>query len=462
MELKDLQIELFKDPILSRLSGLVKRKKVPFFLVGGYLRDLWLRKERKDYDFVLPGEASSFLPVIEGAFQLHFFRTGKEAKASTFRVTREEISMDITFFQGQTIDEDLRRRDFTVNTLAFSFLNETWHWAEGAMEDMRDRRIRAVTDRSVDLDPLRMLRAIRYACTLDDFSMDERLKEEITSKRDLILKIPAERIKVELDRILLPSRQANGVRILHETGLLMTLFPEFRGLEGLGQDEHHHLNALLHTLLTLDKIPGAMEWVRSKGKKLSLSQEDLLALIYAVLFHDIGKQDTYSKDENEKVHFYHHEVFSCQAAERIMERLRFSSLTRDRVLRLIRNHMRILNLSSDTREPGLKRLVHQMGKETPLLVLHSIADKEASRGLLSYQKDEIVESLCLHLLELFTQQEVIHPPSLITGHDVIALGYCPGPRVGQILSLIRQKQVEGEIKTREEALHVLRDEFSLQ
>ena len=462
MDLKDLQNELFKDPVLSKLSGLVKREKIPFFLVGGYLRDLWLRKERKDYDFVLPGKASSFLPVIEGAFQFHFFRVGKETETSTFRVTRKEISVDVSFFQGQTIEEDLRRRDFTINTFAFSFLNETWHWAEGAPEDMRDRRIRAVTDRSIDLDPLRMLRAIRYICTLDDFSIDERLKEEITSKRDLILKIPAERIKVELDLIFLSSRQDKGVRFFHETGLLMTLFPELRGLEGLGQDEHHHLNALSHTLLTLEKIHGAIEWVRSKGKNLSLSQEDLTSLSYAVIFHDIGKQDTYSKDEREKVHFYHHEAFSCQAAERIMERLRFSNLERDRVLRLIRNHMRILNLSCETRESALKRLVHQMGKETPLLVLHSIADKEASRGLLSYQMDGMVENLCLHLLELFTQQEIIHPPPLITGHDVMALGYCPGPRVGQIISLIRQKQVEGEIKTRDEALCILRNEFSLQ
>ena len=462
MEWNDFQKEMFKDPVLSKLSGLVKREKIPFYLVGGYLRDLWLMKERKDYDFTLPRVASSFLSVIEGAFQFQFFRVGKEAETSTFRVMKKEISMDVAFFQGQTIEEDLRRRDFTVNTLAFSFLNETWHWAEGALDDLRDRRIRAVSDRSIDLDPLRMLRAIRYACTLDDFSIDERLREEIASKRDSILKIPAERIKVELDRILPSSRQDNGVRMLHETGLLMTLIPELRGLEGLNQDEHHHLNALLHTLLTLEKIPGAIEWVRSNGKNLSLSQEDLTALGYAALFHDLGKQDTYSKDEREQVHFYHHEAFSCQAAERIMERLRFPNLTRDRVLRLIRNHMRILNLSRETREPALKRLVHQMGKETPLLVLHSIADKEASRGLLSYQRDGGVENLCLHLLELFTQQEILHPPPLVTGHDVMALGYCPGPRVGQILSLIRQKQVEGEIKTREEALCVLRDEFSLQ
>jgi poly(A) polymerase len=266
---------------------------------------------------------------------------------------------------------------------------------------------------------------------------------------------------MELDRIVLSPRQGNGMRSLCETGLLTALFPELRGLQDLDQDEHHHLGALSHTLLAMEEIPRAIEWARSKRKEFSLSEEDLISLSYAVLFHDIGKHDTFSKDERGRVHFYHHEVFSCQAAERIMERLRFSNPIRHRVLRLIRNHMRILNLSPQTRETALKRVVHEMGDETPLLVLHSFADKEASRGPLSWQNDEGVEKHCLHLLELFGQEEILHPPLLVTGHDVMALGYSAGPRVGEILTFIRQKQVEGEIKTREEAMAFLRDNFRI-
>ncbi len=460
MSLEDLQQEILNDPILSRLSNLAKKEKTPFFLVGGYLRDLRLKKQRKDYDFTLPRESFSFISVIEKAFGLHFFRAGKEEETTTFRITKNEVTMDITLFQGRNLEEDLCRRDFTINTLAYSLEDETWHWAEGALEDIEHRKIRAVTDRSIDLDPLRMLRAIRYLCTLDDFSIDEKLEEEISLKRDLILRIPGERIKMELDRILLSSRQSTGMRVLYETGLLITLIPEFKGLGHLGQDEHHHLNAFSHTLLAVEKIPWAIEWIRLKGKNLSLSQEDLICLGYAILFHDIGKQNTYSKDERGKVHFYHHEAFSCQAAARIMERLRFSNLMRERVLHLIKDHMRILNLSRETKETALKRLVHQIGEETPLLVLHSLSDKEASRGILSYQNDDAVENHCLHLLELFRQEEVIHPPPLITGNDVMALGYHAGPRVGQILNIIRLKQVEGEIKTKEEALRMLREIFS--
>jgi poly(A) polymerase len=143
-----------------------------------------------------------------------------------------------------------------------------------------------------------------------------------------------------------------------------------------------------------------------------------------------------------------------------MERLRFPNSARNKILHLVQNHMRILNLSQETKETALKRLVNQIGDEIPLLVLHTLADKEASRGILSIQIDEVVESHCLRILELFKEKDIVHPPPLITGHDVMAIGYPSGPRVGQILASIREKQVEGEIKNREEALKVLKEKFA--
>jgi len=252
------------------------------------------------------------------------------------------------------------------------------------------------------------------------------------------------------------------MKFLHESNLFFSLFPELKGLASLGQNEHHHLDALSHTLLIVEKISWAFEWIGRNDPETTLNQEDRLALYYAGLFHDIGKQDTYSKDEKGRVHFYYHEAFSAQAAERIMERLRFSNLMENKILHLIKNHMRILNLSRETKETAFRRLVNQIGDETPLLVLLSLADKEASRGILSVQNDEVVEAHCLRTLELFREKDIVHPPPLITGHDVMAMGYSSGPKVGQILSFIRHKQVEGEIKNREEALKVLKDRFGME
>ena len=452
--------KIYQDPILSKLSGLSKEKRIPLFLVGGYLRDLLLRTSRKDYDFTLPKDASSFIATIEEVLLLHFFKVGKEEmNTTTYRIIKEDMSIDLTFLQGETIEEDLQRRDFTVNAIAFSLQDETFHWVEESLEDIENKLIRAVSNHSIDQDPLRMLRAIRYLCTLDGFALDKGLKEEISFKKEKILSLPGERIKTELDQILLSPRPAIGMKSLYESNLLLTLFPEFKGLENLGQNEHHHLDVLSHALLMFEKISWAFGWVAQNYQEISMTQEDRLSLYYAALFHDIGKQDTYSKDEKERVHFYYHESFSVQAAEKIMERLRFSNLMKNKIFHLIKNHMRILNLSWETKETALKRLVNQVGDETPLLVLHTLADKEASRGILSIQIDEEVENHCLRILKLFNEKDIVHPLPFITGHDVMALGYSSGPRVGEILNFIRQKQVEGEIKNREEALRVLREKF---
>jgi poly(A) polymerase len=460
MDTNQLRAKINKDPILSKLSRLAKEKKIPLFLVGGYLRDLLLGTTGKDYDFTLPRDASPSIASIEEVLHLHFFKAGREEEnTTTYRITKEDMSVDLTFLQGEAIGKDLQRRDFTINAIAFSLQDETFHWVEGGLEDIEKKLIRAVSDHSIDQDPLRMLRAIRYLCTLDGFALDKGLKEEISFKKEKILSLPGERIKTELDQILLSARPAIGMKSLYESNLLLTLFPEFKGLENLGQNEHHHLDVLSHILLMVEKISWASEWVTRHHRNIFLNQEDHLSFYYAALFHDIGKQDTYSK--NEKVHFYYHESFSAQAAEKIMERLRFSNLMKDKILHLIQNHMRILNLSRETKETALKRLVNQIGDETPLLVLLTLADKEASRGILSIQIDEVVENHCLRILELFNQKDIVHPPPFITGHDVMVLGYSPGPRVGQILNFIRQKQVEGEIKNREEALRILKEKFGI-
>jgi poly(A) polymerase len=460
MDINQVREEILKDPILRKVSILAKEKKIPLFLVGGYLRDLLIGIRGKDYDFTLPKDCSSSIAAIEEALDLHFFKVGKEEMNTvTYRIIREDMSIDLTFLQGESIETDLRRRDFTVNAIAFSLQDETFHVVERSIEDIGSKVIRAVSNDSIDQDPLRMLRAIRYFCTLNGFIMDGKLKEEISLKKEKALSLPGERIKTELDQILLSPRPAIGMESLYESNLFLTLFPEFRGLESIHQGDHHHLNVLPHVLLMIGNVSSTLEWIAHQGMRIALTEEDRLSLYYAALFHDIGKQDTFSVDEERRVHFYYHESYSCQRAEGVMERLRFSSQLKNRILRLIQHHMRILNMPRETKEGALRRLVNQMGEETPLLVLHTLADKEASRGILSIQIDEVVEDHCLKILDFYREKDIVHPPPLITGHDVMALGYLPGPRVGHILSYIRQKQVEGEIKNREGALKVLREKF---
>ena len=460
MDVMQIEQAVLRDPVLSRLSALAGREKVPLFLVGGYIRDLLLGIPSRDYDLTLPEAFSSFIPRIEDVLELRFFRVGREETGTvTHRISKPEMSIDVTFFQGRKIEDDLDRRDFTINAMAFSLGEGTFHHVERSIQDIKDKVIRSVSDRSIDQDPLRMLRAIRYLSTLHGFRLDPRLAEATLSKRGTILRTSGERIKMEIDRILLAPHRNRGLQALRESGLLLVLFPEFKGFESLDPSPYHHVDALSHTLLMIEKLPWAVEWCARHGQDLFLSQEDELSLSYAALFHDLGKQDTATRDDEGTLHFYQHESFSSQRALKIIERLRFSNRLRDQVLQLVEGHMRILTLSPVTKEAALKRLVHHMGDLTPLLVLHTLADKEASRGILSFPRDEAVEAFCLRILTLYEQKDIVRPLPLVSGHDLIELGYAPGPKIGYILNVIREYQVTGEIKTREEALKFIREEL---
>ena len=137
---ENIRQEIRKDPVLSGLSALAKEGRIPLYLVGGFLRDLLLGSPGKDYDFALPKEASSSIEIISEAFGLRFFRVGKEEKNTiTYRTLQEGRSIDIAFLQGETIEEDLARRDFTINAMAFSLPDETFHWAEGSLEDLGNK-----------------------------------------------------------------------------------------------------------------------------------------------------------------------------------------------------------------------------------------------------------------------------------------------------------------------------------
>ena len=147
MDLRLIGKSILQDPVLSRLSYLAREKGVPLFLVGGYIRDLLLGIHRQDYDLALPQEASSFIPAMEEAFGFHFFMIGKEEMGTAaYRIIRSDLAIDLTLFQGRTVDEDLQRRDFKINAIAFSLRDERFHWVESALEDIEKRIIRTVTN----------------------------------------------------------------------------------------------------------------------------------------------------------------------------------------------------------------------------------------------------------------------------------------------------------------------------
>ena len=338
-----------------------------------------------------------------------------------------------SFVEYATLEEDVRRRDFTVNALLFDPLDGSVVDLVGGRDDLAARRIRTVGDPETRFaeDHLRMLRAIRLAAELD-FIIDEQTFQAIRAHAPAIARVSAERIRDELLRLLVSPGRVPGVERLRESGLLREILPEVAAMEGVEQPPEFHPegDVLTHTLLALSHL-----------------QDPSPILALAVLLHDVGKPPTFRRAE--RIRFDGHDEAGAAMAEEICRRLRLSNDETALVVDLVREHLRIRDLPR-MRPAKVKRFLARPNIADHL-ELHRV-DCLASHGDLSTW--EWARQAREHLTE-----EEQRPPRLVTGDDLIARGYRPGPRFKEILEAVLDAQLEGRVRTREEALALVEREF---
>jgi len=439
---------LKEENVIREISQCIFAGKV--FLVGGAIRELLLNKTPKDYDFALTRQED--LRVLESTFGTHAFLLGKKP-IQTYRIVSKDISLDVTFLKG-TIEDDLARRDFTMNAIAFDMSEKRLIDSLKGIEDITARIIRYPSRQTLSDDPLRMLKAIRHYATLDGFTMDNQLVNSIQTLKHLIHDIAPERIRYEMDQIVVSDRAFEGLRMLQMVGLLFELFPELHALKELDEEKQFVLETYGHTV-------DGFKYLASYGKEYCLDERGLRNVAYALLFHDIGKAHTFSYDNLKKVvHFFYHEKFSCDLANHAMEKLRFSSLDIKAVIRLIENHMRIFLISnSDSTDKAIRRLVYKVGDFTPALIVLTLCDLYGSSGGTENSSTIMVKKRCNDVLKIFKEWQQKPLPRLVTGHDLIDLGFTEGPLIGRVLNDIREKQIGGELAQREEAMNFARDQL---
>lgn len=412
-----------------RFSGTV-------YLVGGAIREMLLKKTPHDYDLALTDAKD--LGILENIFKRSSFLLGKKP-IQTHRIMTDNTSFDITVIEG-TIEDDLRRRDFTMNAIAYDVRKNTIVDTMGGMEDILKMVIRHPSEETIVNDPLRMLKAIRHLSTLDGFALDDRLLESIRTLKHLIHEVSPERIKYEMDRIIVSRRVADGMAMLEHTGLLFEIFPELYALRLMDIEKNFQLETLGHTL-------DGFRFLHHYNNELFLDEKELRNVGYGFLFHDLGKARTFFYDEKKgTVHFFYHERVSREIASRIMEKLRFSTQEIKNVLALIENHMRIFLVSdNEPRERAVRRVVYKMGDLTPSLVLHTMCDLYGSSGGIDNVSTEQVKKCCGEILTAYKESLRKPLPRLINGNDLISLGFVRGPDIGRCLDDIREKQITGEM-----------------
>jgi poly(A) polymerase len=417
------------------------------YLVGGAVRELCLGKEPNDFDIVLSRRED--LTTLEALFGTGAFVLGKKP-IQTYRIVKKDLSIDITFL-GASIEEDLARRDFTINAIAYGIHEDTVIDILGGIEDIKKKTIRCPSKDALKEDPLRMLKAIRHYSVMKGFTLQEELNQSIRELKPLIAQTAAERIKYEIDRIVASENSFAGLKLMESTGLLFQIFPELQALRQMDVEKKFTLETYGHTI-------DGFRYLKKYGRLYSLDEKELKNVGYALLFHDLGKAHTFSYDEQKKlVHFFYHERVSNEIASIIMERLRFSSHEINLIHKLIENHMRIFLISgSDSTEKALKRLVYKAEGLIPSLIVHTMCDMYGSSGGRENLSTRRVKEKCHELMECYNDWTKEPLPRIVDGYDLIGLGFRQGPQLGQVLEEIRERQISGEIKVKEEAINYAR------
>ena len=466
-------------PSQALLSRILTLAGGPLYLVGGSLRDLLLGVGAiKDIDLLMPSGSEDVARQFADAVAGSFFFLDEERKIT--RVVKQEVGgtlqFDFTNFEGPDLAADLARRDFTMNAMAIdlgTFLRtgslDGLIDPYGGREDVRQRRIRVADPKVLEDDPLRLLRAVRFAATLG-FMIEQETATAIRRRASLIERPSPERIRDELFLILSEPRAGEHLLLMESLGLLLALLPELGPLRDFAPGKHHCYDILTHSIKTAAYVDTVLEGLRSLAPQhydalLAHLEEPLeqgisrtAALRFACLLHDTAKAETYSRDEDGDIHFYGHDQLGADAVKTVCARFRLSRTTETVVERLIRHHMRPLGLSTPKgpSKRALYRYCRDLKDALPESIVLSLADGAATAEVMPAEGFTDTERTAAVILEYyygkFLQAEA---RPLVNGKDLIARGLRPGPVFREILEDIREKQAEGVLQNREEALQYL-------
>jgi poly(A) polymerase len=463
---------------LTVLGRLAAARSLKVYLVGGSVRELALGRGVQDLDLAVSAQtlelARDLAEALGGTFVL------LDEVERTARVVWEGEILDLAEFRAPTLDGDLKARDFTLNALAVPLnailgqerreLIDPW----GGLEDLARGWLRMVAPENFHDDPLRLLRAYRFAAT-HGFQITPETMEAIRRFAPEFPRVAGERVHQELFLLLQAPRAYPVLAAMEAVGLLAQVFPELLAMKGVEQNGYHHLDVYRHSLTTaacLEEVlaaPGAyFGSLAAEVDRYARTPPKTALLKLAALFHDAGKPAVRARrSDPERYTFYYHEKVGLEIFSRVAERLRCSQAEVKSVTTLIQLHMRPFLLLPAFRERELSfralgRLVRAARPELPGLFALAMADSLAGQGPLKPADSEAVladlaEAAWQFLKERLEPQESL--PKLVTGHDLIRMGLKPGPRFREMLTAVEEAQWEGVVTTREEALALLRREL---
>ncbi len=421
--------------VLSKLQ----EKGFQAYIVGGCVRDIIMSKEPKDWDVTTNALPNEIQAVFQKSLYLNDF--------GTVTVKVKDVEVEVTTYRsdgkysdgrhpdevqfGVSLEEDLARRDFTVNALAYDG-KEIIDKYEG-LQDIENKIIKAVGNPAERFqeDALRMLRAIRFSSQLG-FSIEEPTWQAICENKDLLKKVSAERIRDELVKMIQSDESFKAIWLLQTSGLLKLVLPELDACVGVAQNLHHIYSVFTHLAFSMQYCPSNDWRVR-----------------LASLLHDVAKPDV-KEGEGKQATFYNHEYASAKMARKIMKRLACSKEDTKKVTHLIRNHMFYYNMGEIT-DAGVRRLLKRIGKEhMDDLMAVRIADRMGS----GVQKDKPYKLIELEKRIAYVQKDPISTSMLAINGDILITEFnmSRGARIGVLLHRLLDEVIEDPKKNTKDYL----------
>ncbi|HPW64146.1 MAG TPA: HD domain-containing protein [Cyclobacteriaceae bacterium] len=452
--------QLERDTIFKTIARVANRLDLPAYVVGGYVRDLLLNRPNKDLDFVCLGSGIRLAEQVAkelGGVQVTVFKNfgtamlKLEDRELEFVGARKESYREDSrkpIVEDGTLEEDQLRRDFTINAMAISLQPENYGELIdpfGGVQHLKEKLIKTPLDPAITFsdDPLRMMRAIRFASQLN-FDIEAETFEAITKQADRLSIVSMERVIVELNKIILSPVPSYGFKLLFQSGLLKQFFPELVALHGVEyQDNKAHKDNFFHTLQVLDNVSKVSEdlWLR-----------------WAAILHDIAKPATKRFDKEVGWTFHGHEDKGARMVPGIFRRLKLPMNEKMLfVQKLVRLHLRPIALVKEVSDSAIRRLLFEAGDDVEQLMKLCKADITSKNNdkVAKYLRNfEQVEKKMIDL-EARDQVRNFQPP--ISGDEIIKLfNIVPGPIIGEIKEEIKEAILEGVIRNdRQEAYELL-------
>jgi len=491
-------LKLFVEPsaslLLTKISDFLTEQDIQSYVVGGFVRDVLLRRNTADIDIAATANALEIAPKLATALGGKYVPLDRINRVGrVILVNKEEPStkgqwkLDFSTVKG-TIEQDLAQRDFTIDAIAVdlsqlgkdstdvSLIDPFNGW-----DDLHQGVIRTVAETAFESDAARLLRAVRLAAELG-FSIDKETEALIQRQSYLIARVAGERVREELLRLLTIPQTGHLLPYLDKLGLITAMIPELAQTKGIEQPKEHFWNVFDHSLETViavdfllrqgawehtsEEVLAATPWSAELAQHFALEVSSgstrRLLLKLAALLHDVAKPRTKAIDVGGRMRFLGHAKEGAIITTAILERLRFSAKEVKLMETMVRYHLRPGQMSQDgfPSHRAIYRYFRDTGEAGVDILFLSLADHLATRGpqLNMTHWHRHSQTVDYVLTQRFEQEALVVPPKLVDGHDLINIfGMSPGPKIGELLEQVREAQASGELATREEALSYIRE-----